>query len=273
VFGYHGRVSGDTSRCSFDQAFSSIVDTTVNVDGGNAFGSLNTWVRSGTFDAIMRRHRIAVATVSLRLGSLAFALPLAGCAAQPPAAPAATDDGAQADAVMAAIGEDPQDRLPGYAGAVGVGDGIVYSSAAGLAEVDVGRAATPQTRFRIYSTSKSIGAVAAMVLVESGKLDLDAPISTYLPDLPVPIGVVTVRQILAHRSGIRHYREGEWDSVSDSNCAAPKDALPDFVNDPLEFAPGSAYKYSTFGYQRFWSRLPDDPLTSSCARACSNQRA
>lgn len=153
-----------------------------------------------------------------------------------------------AAAVMAAIAQAPEDPLPGYAGAVGIGDRIVYSGGAGLADLGDGRAATPQTRFRIYSTAKSMGAVAAMRLSESGKLDLDARVSTYLKDLPAHIGVVTVRQILAHRSGIRHYREGEWDRVSNSNCTAPKEALSAFINDPLEFEPGSDYKYTTFGY-------------------------
>jgi CubicO group peptidase (beta-lactamase class C family) len=149
---------------------------------------------------------------------------------------------------MLAIAGDRADRLPGYAGAVGIGERIVYSRAAGVADVESRREATPRTRFRIYSSSKSIGAVAAMILAESGQLDLDAPVSTYLPDLPAHVGVVTVRQILAHRSGIRHYREGEWDSVSDAPCVGPTQALPDFINAPLLFEPGTGYGYSTFAY-------------------------
>lgn len=181
---------------------------------------------------------------------LMLALGACGCAAgvahRMPAADAVHT--ASADAVLLALSDDPADRLPGVAGAVGIGDRIVYSRAAGLADVEGRRAATPQTRFRIYSTSKSIGAVAAMSLVESGQLDLDVPVSTYLPDLPAHVGAVTVRQLLAHRSGIRHYRDGEWDIVSKSNCTRPKEALSVFVDDPLEFAPGSGYRYSTYGY-------------------------
>lgn len=186
-----------------------------------------------------------------RAASCAIALTLAGCASSGAATgPAGIDpaDVRAADLVMSAVADNTEDRLPGYAAAVGVGDRIVYSRGAGLADVDTGRAVTPQTRFRIYSASKTMGATAAMMLAESGQLDLDAPVSTYLPDLPRHIGQVTVRQILAHRSGIRHYRDGEWDTVSDSNCAGPAEALTDFVNDPLEFAPGSDYRYTTFGY-------------------------
>lgn len=192
----------------------------------------------------------SIARFSSRM-PIALLLSLAGCAPQPAArAPSAEEvkDAATADSVMTLVAADREDRLPGYAGAVGVGDRIVYSQAKGLAEIAAARGATPRTRFRIYSTAKSIGAVAAMMLAESGKLDLDAPVSTYLPTLPPRIGIVTVRQILAHRSGIRHYRDGEWDRVSDFNCASPAEALPDFVNDSLEFEPGSRYGYSTFGY-------------------------
>jgi serine beta-lactamase-like protein LACTB len=189
------------------------------------------------------------------LAALAFssvlALMLAGCATfDAPVKPAEIDaaDVRAADIVMAGLADNFEDRLPGYASAVGVGEQIVYSRAAGLADIESGRAATPRTRFRIYSASKTMGATAAMMLAESGRLDLDAPVSTYLPDLPAEVGRVTVRQILAHRSGIRHYRDGEWDRVSDSNCAGPGEALADFVGDPLEFAPGSDYRYTTFGY-------------------------
>lgn len=183
--------------------------------------------------------------LAVRLGALVVACAIGGCVMQAGANSAKL---AAADKALASIADDLEDRLPGYAGAVGIDDRIVFSGSAGQADVESGRTATPQTRFRIYSSSKSIGAVAAMILAEDGKLDLDAPISTYLPDLPAHIGVVAVRQILAHRSGIRHYREGEWDKVSNRNCSTPKEALTDFVSDPLEFAPGSDYRYTTFGY-------------------------
>lgn len=186
-----------------------------------------------------------------RAVSCALTLMLGGCASfGAPIEPAEIDaaDMRAADMVMVGVADNVEDRLPGYAAAVGVGERIVYSRAAGLSDIESGRAATPRTRFRIYSASKTMGATAAMLLAESGQLDLDAPVSTYLPNLPAEVGRVTVRQILAHRSGIRHYRDGEWDRVSDSNCASPTEALPDFVSDPLEFAPGSGYRYTTFGY-------------------------
>lgn len=158
-------------------------------------------------------------------------------------------DAAKADAAFFTnIEKNSPVVIPGYAAAVMVDGEMVYSRATGLADITSQRAATPKTRFRIYSTSKSIGAIAAMRLAEAGKLDIDAPISTYLPDLPDHIGQITVRQIMPHQSGIRHYNAGEWYDVSDTNCAGPLDAFPDFINDPLKFEPGQGNQYSTFAY-------------------------
>lgn len=153
-----------------------------------------------------------------------------------------------ADRVLESVATDAKDPLPGYAAAVGQRQQMVYSRAMGLADMESGSPATPGTRFRVYSVSKSIGAVLAMQLAEAGQLNLDAPISTYLPRLPAHLQVITVRQILAHRSGVRHYLPGEWDRVSGRACAQPAQALPDFAGDPLQFEPGQAYRYTTFGY-------------------------
>jgi serine beta-lactamase-like protein LACTB len=186
-----------------------------------------------------------------RRGALLLLVVLTGCISSGTSRRIDSDDVARvtaAERIAGSIAVDSQDPLPGHAGAVGREGRIVLSRAAGLADVRSARPATPRTRFRIDSTSKSLGAVPAMALAEAGRLDLDAPISRHLPGLPTHIGVVSVRQLLAHRSGIRHYRDGEWDSVSDSRCASPGEALGDFVDDPLEFAPGTDYRYTTFGY-------------------------
>jgi len=186
-----------------------------------------------------------------RRGALLLLVVLTGCISSGTSRRTDSEDAARvtaAERIAGSVAVDSQDLLPGYAGAVGREGRIVFSRAAGLADVRSARPATPRTRFRIYSTSKSLGAVAAMALAEAGRLDLDAPISRHLPRLPTHIGVVSVRQLLAHRSGIRHYRDGEWDSVSDSRCASPGEALGDFVDAPLQFAPGTDYRYTTFGY-------------------------
>ncbi len=57
----------------------------------------------------------------------------------------------------------------------------VYFKSFGVRDVDSGRPMTPDTIFRLYSMSKPVTSVAAMMLVEDGKLALDDPVSKYIP--------------------------------------------------------------------------------------------
>lgn len=125
---------------------------------------------------------------------------------------------------------------------------MIFSQARGVTDLESSAAATTQTRYRVYSIAKAMTATAAMRLVELGRLDLDHPIGTYMPELPEHVHGITARQLMGHRSGIRHYRDGEWVSVSHRECQSPADALAVFINDPLDNEPGTAMAYSTFGY-------------------------
>lgn len=93
-------------------------------------------------------------------------------------------------------------RIPGLQVAVVKDDRIVLSQSYGLANVENRVPATRTTRFPINSATKAFTGVAAMQLVEAGLVDLDAPISRYLDDLPEAWRPVRVRQLLAHTSGI-----------------------------------------------------------------------
>ena len=139
-------------------------------------------------------------------------------------------------------------EYPAISVAVAVNGETVLSEAHGWADVPSKREATPSTVFRIYSTSKPVTAALAMRLSERKRVDLDAPVRQYLPDLPPAVSGVTLRQLLAHRGGIRHYRDGEWLSVSRSRCTAARDALAPFIGDALVAAPDTTYRYSSFGY-------------------------
>jgi serine beta-lactamase-like protein LACTB, mitochondrial len=113
--------------------------------------------------------------------------------------------------------------------------------------------ASPRHRFRLGSVSKIFTATAAAQLAARGVLDLDAPIPNYLPDLPEQHRDTTLRQLLTHRGGIRHYADkdesreapGPIDQRVYQNNA---DILALFINDPLIAKPGERVSYSTFGY-------------------------
>ena len=101
----------------------------------------------------------------------------------------------------------------------------------------------------MYSVSKGLTRILAAVLVDKNKLDLDARVSRYLPDVPAHLHGITVRHLLDHTSGIRHYRgTDEWLRLSRKSCSSPMEAIADFAGDPLLFPPGLKEGYSSFGY-------------------------
>lgn len=79
----------------------------------------------------------------------------------------------------------------------------IYRRGFGLASIEHGTANTPKTKMRIGSTSKHFAALAALLLAEDGKLDIDAPVRTYLPELSGPVGEPTLRQLMNHTGGLR----------------------------------------------------------------------
>lgn len=85
---------------------------------------------------------------------------------------------------------------------------VVFSEVSGLANVENQIAATRSTLFPINSATKAFTGVAMMQLVEAGQVDLDAPISTYLQQLPSAWQGIRVRQLLAHTSGLPDIVDG-----------------------------------------------------------------
>lgn len=137
-------------------------------------------------------------------------------------------------------------QIPAVTVAVMTADRIVYSRAFGTADLENSVAATPETLIRTGSIAKSITAVAALTLVESGKLSLDAPVQRYCAPFPAKQWPITTRELLSHTSGIRHYAPGEPEHTVHYTWMADGFAL--FASDPLRFRPGTAYSYSTYAY-------------------------
>jgi serine beta-lactamase-like protein LACTB, mitochondrial len=179
----------------------------------------------------------------------------AACLAAAPRADAATPRRGGGTAASAVL-RDLKARLPipALSGAM-ARPRSQWAEAAGMADLELGVRAQPHHRFRLGSCSKVVTAAAAMRLVEQGRLDLDAPISTYLPDLPAQHRQTTTRQLLGHQGGIRHYN-----IVKDFNPSQPgghidtrtyrntTEMLAIFINDPLLSPPGEAMNYSSFGF-------------------------
>jgi CubicO group peptidase (beta-lactamase class C family) len=105
----------------------------------------------------------------------------------------------------------------------------------------------PDTISRIASITKPMTAIAVMQLYERGKLSLDTPIQTYLPEFPEGNNVVTVRHLLSHTSGVPHYKSA-LDAMSLSRFESLEAATKSIFERGLVNPAGENYTYSSFGY-------------------------
>ena len=147
-----------------------------------------------------------------------------------------------------AIFEELLETYPGISVAIGLGDEIVWKKGFGFADVENNVDVTPDHQFRYYSLSKSITGIALAKLMESKRLDIERSVNYYLTDLPDSYELVKVKHLINHTSGIRHYKKGEWDKISNDHCDNPKEAMTVFLNDKLKSVPGEEHSYSSFGY-------------------------
>ena len=99
---------------------------------------------------------------------------------------------------------------PGVSAAIMSGGRLVFSGGVGVSDIESGARQDGTSVHNVGSVSKVHAVVAIMQLVEQGKVNLDADIQTYAPWFPRKQAPITVRQILTHTSGIRHYKDGEF---------------------------------------------------------------
>ncbi len=145
-------------------------------------------------------------------------------------------------------------NLPSLSAAVAVGDHLVWAGAVGYADIESRTPTTPDSLFRIGSTSKALTATALARLVDRGEIGLDTPLSEYFTELPNPAwSTITPRQLASHSAGIPHYREnGDWAGLYrtialDRHYADVRDALSVFDGSPLLHDPGTGFHYSSLG--------------------------
>ena len=140
-----------------------------------------------------------------------------------------------------------EQNLPGLSVAVGVGGDIVWAEGFGWADLENRVPVAPGTRFRIGHASKALTSAAVGLLLEKGRLQLGDEIQTYVPAFPRKQWRVTLRQLMGHMAGVRHYRN-EVDYMPSAHCERASEGLQSFVDDPLQFEPETQSKYSTFGW-------------------------
>jgi CubicO group peptidase (beta-lactamase class C family) len=107
---------------------------------------------------------------------------------------------------------------------------------------------SPTTRLRLGSLTKQFTAASILLLQERGKLNIDDPISKYMPDAPAAWSKITIYNVLTHTSGIPNftgfpdYHASEWKDTT------PAELVARFRDKPLDFEPGTKFNYSNSGY-------------------------
>src|SRR6476646_8891506 len=154
------------------------------------------------------------------------------------------------------------EEVPGVVAIAATDSGTLYESAFGLRDLAGGPAMTLDTVFRIASMTKAVTSVAAMQLVEQGKLQLDQPIGDVLPELAAPQVLegfdatgapqlrparrpITLRHLLTHTAGFG-YEMLSPDLiryVSFTATPSPSTGKLASLRQPLLFDPGERWEY------------------------------
>lgn len=141
---------------------------------------------------------------------------------------------------------------PGVAFGVVVDGELVLAGGEGTTVTGAGVPVTPATVFRIGSITKVFTALALLALRDDGRLELDAPLRGYLPEVDGVVyptadsPLLTVRHVLLHRSGLP--RLGDFDYTRPESPPSERDVLGALDGVELESVPGLAEQYSNFGY-------------------------
>ncbi len=154
-----------------------------------------------------------------------------------------------------------KEELAGAVALVANKDKVLAIEAVGFADRSTKQPMKTDALFWIASQSKSITAAAVMMLVDEGKLDLDAPVEKYLPEfkgqqldagkgpdgkpiLKAPAHPITVREVLSHTSGLPFKSAVEQPTLDGLPL---RDAVASYAKTPLTFEPGTKYSYSNAG--------------------------
>jgi N-acyl-D-aspartate/D-glutamate deacylase/CubicO group peptidase (beta-lactamase class C family) len=126
---------------------------------------------------------------------------------------------------------------------------IIYQGVRGKADIEHDVSLDPSSVFRIGSITKQFTAAAIMMLAEQGKLSLEDDITKFLPDYPTQGHAITVEHLLTHTSGIKSYTGiPGWMSAGVKQDLSLEELIGVFKNLPMDFAPGTKFKYNNSGY-------------------------
>lgn len=169
---------------------------------------------------------------------------------------------AQEDSIDLFVKAQMQKRkIPGLQLAIVQNGSLAKTANYGFANVQDSIRVSDKTVFTINSITKAFTGVAVMQLVEGGKLNLSAPVSVYLFDLPKAWNAVTILQLLSHTSGIPDIVDEEESVIIGKN---EEDAWKKVIALPMDFKPGEKFAYNQTNYLllgRIIDKLSGMPFT------------
>ncbi len=150
-------------------------------------------------------------------------------------------------AVIDEITKHPE--FVGLSVAVARGDHLIVDRGYGIADLEWNAPADASTSFRIGSLTKQFTAAAVLKLAEQGKLALDDPLSSYVPEFDTGGRTVTIRQLLNHTSGVPEYtvQPGFFAKLSPLDLS-DAELLQLVSGKPFDFEPGTGWRYSNTNY-------------------------
>jgi D-alanyl-D-alanine carboxypeptidase len=198
-----------------------------------------------------RFHSASAAFAVLSALATATLLPATAVSAQTMPAPVGAPGGLTPEqtAAIDKIAATVIDRKATPSVAIGVAKNgkLMFAKAYGLRNLDDNVPADADTMYGIGSNTKQFTAAAILLLRDAGELDVDAPVSRYLPSIPHG-GEVTVRNLLTHTGGYAEFTElPDIDRLA-ARPATNEEILDTVVSRPLGFKPGTKWQYSNTGY-------------------------
>jgi len=143
-----------------------------------------------------------------------------------------------------------KDKIPGLQYYFFDKDSIIYSYLGGLADIKNQIKVIEKTTFNAYSVTKTFTALAILQLAERGLLNLDDPVSEYIPDFPYQAGI-TIRQLLTHSSGIPNPFPLRWVHSMSEHSSFDNKAFFGGVfqkHGKTKYHPNEKFAYSNLGY-------------------------
>ncbi len=142
----------------------------------------------------------------------------------------------------------PSATEPGTAVLVMVDGKPALRKGYGMADVEKGVKVTPDMIFRIASITKQFTAVAVLQLVQAGKVALTDPINKYVPDFDTQGKTISIENLLTHTSGLHNVTALDDFLPQSTSDLKPIEVANLIAGKPLEFEPGSRFKYSNTNY-------------------------